>query len=66
MRIWETRFQVYDPIPEFPIPNVVVEEIQESSDYGHYGKFRKGDKGSQLVYTLSGEGRFSVNEKEYI
>lgn len=66
MRVWETRFQVYDAIDALPIPSVVVEELQGSPSYRFLGKNRKNDQGVQLVYTLSGEGRFFVDGSEYV
>ncbi len=66
MRTWETRFQVYGSMPELPVPTVVVEEIQDNPSYRLLGRNRRLDKGSQLVYTLSGEGRFSAGAREFV
>ena len=66
MRVWETRLQVYNKIPSFPIPYVVVEEVQSNPSYRLDGIKRKGDETCQLVYTLEGEGRFLEGKKEHI
>ena len=60
MRIWQIQFQVYKPIPSFPFPNELVEEIQTQPSYRHEGKYRKLQLGGQLVCTLKGVGGFQA------
>ena len=64
MRVWEVKFEVHQPIPALPLPSVVVEEVQHLPIYGHDGRTRR-DRGGQLVYTMSGEGRLRVKDKVY-
>lgn len=60
MRIWQIQFQVYKPIPSFPFPNELVEEIQTQPSYRHEGRHRMLQLGGQLVCTLKGVGGFQA------
>ncbi len=66
MRLWELRLQVYKALPELPVPNIIVEEVQDNPSYRLSGVNRKKDRSCQLVYTLEGEGRFSEKKREHV
>lgn len=52
------------PLTSLPRPSVIVEEVQDSPNYGFEGCNRH-DTGGQLVITLAGRGRLRVGEQHY-
>ena len=64
IRIWQTHFSVLRAFANLPIPELVVNEEQDSPTYRLDGKYRF-EEGSQLVITLSGEGRLKIKDTEY-
>lgn len=65
IRIWQTHFSVLRAFANLPVPELVVNEVQSTPTYKLDGKYRF-EEGSQLVITLSGEGRLKIKENEYI
>jgi AraC-like DNA-binding protein len=65
MRLWQVNFQVYNALPSFPRPDVIVEEIQRYPSYAHFGAKRQGNPGGQFVITLKGLGGFRLNGKDH-
>ena len=65
IRLWQTHFSVLRAFVNLPIPELVVNEVQTSPHYCLDGRYRFED-GSQLVITLSGEGRLRVKDSEYV
>lgn len=64
IRIWQTHFSVLRAFATLPIPELAVNEEQTSPEYKLDGRYRF-EEGSQLVITLSGEGRLKVKDTEY-
>ena len=62
VRIWETHFETIGKMNNMPYPGEVVREV-ERKGYSIDCKGRKGFLGSQLQYTLSGEGVFQKNDE---
>ena len=62
MRVWQVKFEVHQPLPSMPIPNVVVEEVQNHPSYMLDGRLRK-DKGGQLSITIGGRGCFRLDDQ---
>jgi AraC-like DNA-binding protein len=64
MRLWEVSFEIHMPLTSLPRPAIIVEEVQNSPDYAHNGRFRH-DTGGQLAITLAGRGRLRIGEEHY-
>ncbi len=61
-RLWEVRFEVIGKLDSLPYPFEIVREVQNKSYHIDCSK-RTSQGGAQLSYTLSGEGRFKIDDK---
>lgn len=61
-RLWEVHFEIVGKLGSLPYPQEVVREVQGKSYYIDCAR-RHNFGGGQLVYTLSGEGRFKIGSK---
>ncbi|MDD5599214.1 MAG: AraC family transcriptional regulator [Victivallaceae bacterium] len=61
-RLWQVHFEIAGKLDSLPYPQEIVREVQKKPYYIDCRK-RSGFKGAQLAYTLSGEGRFKINNK---
>lgn len=61
-RLWQAHFEIVGKLDSLPYPHEIVREVQKKPYYIDCRK-RAGFKGSQFSYTLSGEGRFKINDK---
>jgi AraC-like DNA-binding protein len=64
MRIWQVPFEIHMPLASLPRPIIIVEEVQNSPDYGHEG-YNRHDTGGQLVITLAGRGRLRIGKQHH-
>lgn len=64
VRVWQVKFEVHQPLKSLPLPDLVVEEVQESPEYRVDGALRKTG-GSQLQVTIGGRGMVRVNGKDH-
>jgi len=64
MRLWQAHFQMYQPLPNFPNPREIVEEIQETPKYRINETFRRRDGSAQLVITVKGRGVFEKENRK--
>jgi AraC-like DNA-binding protein len=64
MRVWEVPFEVHMPFSSLPRPGIIVEEVQNSPDYGHEGCNRR-DAGGQLSITIAGRGRLRIGKEHH-
>ena len=61
-RIWQVHFEVSGLLESMPHPFELVREVQQKPYYIDC-RYRKAQRGAQFSYTLSGEGRFKINDK---
>lgn len=61
-RLWQVHFEVSNPLENLPCPFEIVREVQTKPYYIDCAK-REKLRGAQFSYTLSGEGRFKINDK---
>lgn len=59
VRKWQVQFEVHRPFATLPLPDVVVEEVQNTPSYRMDGRLR-GDSGGQLSITLRGRGGIRI------
>lgn len=64
VRIWQTHFAVHRAFPSLPVPEMIVEEVENSSLYRMNGACRYED-GAQIVITIAGRGGLSIAGKQY-
>ncbi|MBQ7404086.1 MAG: helix-turn-helix transcriptional regulator [Lentisphaeria bacterium] len=64
VRLWQTHFAVHRAFPSLPVPEMVVEEIQQHPSYRMNGAYRYED-GAQIVITVSGKGGLTAAGKDY-
>lgn len=61
-RIWQVNFEVSGLLESLPYPSELVREVQQKPYYIDC-RYRKSLRGAQFSYTLSGEGRFKIDDK---
>jgi AraC-like DNA-binding protein len=61
-RLWQVHFEIAGKLESWPYPGEIVREEQNKSYYIDSAE-RPGHRGSQLSYTLSGEGCFKIGDK---
>ncbi len=64
MMIWDKIFQIYRPLPSFPMPRHIAEEEQYDSSYHCESRLRHGNS-LLFVCSLKGRGQFRTDGVEY-
>ena len=64
VRKWQVNFEVHRQLRSLPVPEIVVEEVQNDRNYRLDGRLR-GDSGGQLSITLGGRGGLRIAGTDY-
>ena len=59
VRKWQVNFEVHRQLRSLPVPEIVVEVVQNDRNYRLDGRLR-GDSGGQLSITLGGRGGLRI------
>lgn len=64
VRLWQTHFSIHRALESLPVPEMIVEEVQNTPAYRWDGRKRSED-GAQVVITIAGCGRIDISGREF-